>query len=487
MRPYHRVTCGVDLTGAAIRVALVERGTAAPVLRALWSEPRSEQPLAQQLRSMLHGERAAWNELHIGLAGEHTTHRFLTLPFSSPAKLAAAVPGALAALLPFRAGEGAVAWEALRVRPEQTLVCASFARETLVRDLVAQLATADLLPTSIRPAPLGILTTIAAGIAPEESAVLVDLTERVATLAVVRDGAPVALRVLHLAPDAGDADIIQLVARETRWTLRALLPVAADAAPPSLRLFLAGPGPLVERAAGIARVIGLPALPLAQVPLAGIPSALRPAQGEFAAAIGLALRPAQTRMPAVGFRPKTSPPEVGRLAVRGELRRTRILAAAALVLLVLYAATGYAVRHHRLAGVRAALSTALVDLGAEAAPGGVDALRARVRSLLERSRREKRVSRGALVTLREVSERIDAQADLAIDTIELDPHSVRLSGRARDLATVEAVQKSLAASRLFRSVTIAKHGTAAGAVVFEIHLRASPPERPDGGPGTADA
>jgi hypothetical protein len=153
------------------------------------------------------------------------------------------------------------------------------------------------------------------------------------------------------------------------------------------------------------------------------------------------------------------------------LRRTRALAAAALALLLVHAATGYLITRRHLADVERALGEHLEAVSDdEYRARSVADLEDRVNALARRLS-ERTASRiGGLEILYEVSRRAAGTLDVVVDEVVFDGTNARLMGHAGDFEVVDALKEALAASDIFGRVETTEAASAGTAVEFQLLL-----------------
>ncbi len=474
MRYRRRIICSLDITPVALRLVVAERRWNTTHVRTLVAEPREDgAAVATQLEAIARTHRLEWDELHVALAAADATHRILTLPFGGARHLDAAVPSALRALVPFPLHDGVVAYEALGVDSSRgTTVCAVLTAPAALARLTADLGAARLGITSIRYAPLATASLVGPLFADQACAAFLDLAAPAATLMLFRHGALSALRVLAWRPTSGStppaATDCGRLADELRWSLalcgaETRTPLMVAGGPDTLAAGLADDlGQTLGTSIGLFHALEIPEVPVG----------CQAVQGQFAVALGVAVGALRHGRSGRGFPVAGTSPERRRGAVHTELRRTRALAAAALALLLVHAATGHMVTRRRLADVERTLGEHLEAIRA----GSVADLEGRVKALTRRLSERPTSRIGALEILYEVSSRTAGTLDVVVDEVVFDGTHARLKGRAGDFEVVDALTQALAASDIFGRVETTDAVSAGTAVAFQLLLELRTPE-----------
>ena len=448
MYPLRRVICGVDVGDTALRLAVAERRRGATVVRSLTTYPRAaKQPLAAQIVDALRATATAPHELHLAVAGELATYRMLPFPFHTRRALAAAVPPALTTLLPFELGDGLVALEAMARRGDRgasgATVCAAFARREGIPALIDDLLAAGCPVDSVLPGPLPALR-IATLVCPDDpEVVFLDAAPAAPTLALFRSGSPTLLRVLRPAADPDRTSDAPAVVDELRWTLAA---TAGTGRPP---IVLGGAPETTRALAALLRSrLNLPVVSLGDLTIAGVPEALRPKQGEYAVALGLALRGRAAGTVGHGFEVAgSSPRTLEAHALRHELRRTRALAATVLALFVTHAVLDWSAARLRLGHVERTIRAGLAAVSRpDAVVGSIEELRARVAALggdCAPAGCPRTPARGPLELLERLSRAIPENLQVTLESIEIDQGIALVEGRAASLAVASQLRDVL--------------------------------------------
>ena len=491
MYPLRRVICGVDVGGTALRLAVAERRRGATVVRSLTTYPRAaKQPLAAQIVEALRVTATAPHELHLAVAGELATYRMLPFPFHTRRALAAAVPPALTTLLPFALGDGLVAHEAMARRGDRdtagTTVCAAFARRETIPALIDDLLAAGCPVDSVLPGPLPALR-IATLVCPDDpEVVFLDAAPAAPTLALLRSGSPTLLRVLRPPADPDRTSDAPAVVDELRWTLAA---AAGTARPP----IVLGGAPETSRAlAALLRSrLNLPVVSLGDLAIAGVPEALRAKQGEYAVALGLALRGRAAGTVGHGFEVAgSSPLALAARALRHELRRTRALAAAVLALFIAHAALDWTAARVRLEHVERTIGVGLAAVSRpDAVVGSIEELRARVAALGGNCSAPagcpRTPARGPLELLERLSRAIPENLDVTLESIEIDHGLALVEGRAASLAVVSQLRDVLAPIGDLVAPSGDEMPEGGTEVTFQLRMRMAAEQKPQRPPAAA--
>jgi hypothetical protein len=475
-RFWRRTVCGVDLGGSALRLAVAEQRRGAPTVHKLVTLPRApDRSLAAQVADAFRTCTPVPHEVHVAVAGEWATYRTLTFPLRGGRALDAAVPPALTALLPFASGDGLVAHEAIGAGAALgTTVCAAFGRREEITALIDALAAAECPVESVLPGPLAALRVATAALREEPEVVFLDVAPAAPTLAILRLGRPCVIRVLRppTSPPTSPAPSVDLshTIEELRWTLA----VAARTSHPPV--VVGGSAEVAGAIAALARErMRLPVRLLLDLPIAGVPEELRPRQGEYAAALGLALGTfdgggrARRGFEAGG----ASPRALAARALRREVRRTRLIAAVVLGLLTAHGALDYAAARRRLGQAERAMHASLAAVSRPGdSVGSVKDLRERVTALERRCASEGCVR--PLDLLERLSRAIPADLDIVIESIELDGRSALVEGRAGNVAVVDQLRAALAPFGDAVVAAAVEPRSARGDVRFRLEASAMP-------------
>jgi len=461
--------CGLDITPAALRLAIVEqRGNRIGVDRLLL-EPRNQAgTITEQIDAIATTHRVRWDELHLAIAGQHATHRILTLPFGGRAQLDAAVPSAMRALVPFPLQDGAVAYEVLHSDAHSASVCAALCAPDALARLVDGLGTDDVRLRSVRYAPLAVASLVGPALSGQPCAAFVDLTAATPTLLLFRAGKLASLRVLAWQPGSP----AQQLSDELRWSL-----AIGGADEQTAFVLAASPGMEGHRLeADLQQTFRTRVLRFEELELAGMPATWRPVQQEFATALGLAV--GATRTPgSLGSFPLRSggARAAPSLAMRREIRRAGALVTAALALLLAHATTRHVVVRHRLAEIEQTLTSELRSVSDDRdAPRTVHDLEVRVRSLRDELSTGARTRASHLDLLREISRRATGVSDIVVDDLAMDSTEARLMGHAADFGSIASLERALAGSALFEQVTMTQSAASEGTVSFRMVLTLAP-------------
>jgi len=482
------VICGIDVGGSALRLAVADRWKGATVVRSLvthaWDPDRT---LAAQVTDALRTCAIPLHEIHLAVSGDWATYRVLTFPFRSGRALDAAVPPALTTLLPFAPDDGLVAHEAIgRSGADGTLVCAAFGRRAEITALIDSLATTGCPVDSVLPAPLPALRVVTAALRDEPEVVFLDTAPIAPTLALLRSGSLSMLRVLRRPTDRAPTLDPRSIVDEVRWT------IAAAASTPRPPVVVGGTAEMTHAISALLSTrLNLPVRSLADLPIAEVPRHLRPGQGEYAVALGLALGALGTRATGHGFEAAGSSPRAFEVrAFRREIRRTRAIAAVVLGLFIAYAALDWATARLRLGHAERMIRAGLTAVSRpDDAVGSVEELRRRV-SVLEGGCGASAGCPGPLELLERLSGAIPQSLDVVIESIEIDGRTVLVEGRAADFAVVTQLRDALAPLGDVVAPSAAEMTSGGAGMTFRLQVSmavgTAPPQHPTA-PDTAKA
>jgi general secretion pathway protein L len=459
-----------------------------------------ERTASAEERSRALGEFLRERELlldHVvaALPAARLTRRHLRLPFTDRRRAAQAIPFEIEESLPLPLEALVVSHELSPAGEEQSDVLVAMTPHGEVRGALEGLAAAAVHPRVLE-AGGAVLANLAAPLELQEGARLIlDVGHRATTLCALVDGRPLGLHSIPLAgadfTDALAADLgmsfeaaqlhkhargifaptggpasagvqkaLEALAREiSRWLESASGAPLREATPPEVVL-VGGSASLPGLDSWLGERLGLPCAPL-RVPLGAPEFARLEGAGApvFAQAAALALRGAgRTRATSMDFRQ-------GEFAYTfdwGDLRRglgiTLGLAALALTLWIVQLGVTLQSQSSRADALESRLSALYAATFADEAPHGdpFAAMESRARTTRELAAHLGVTGSGlsALEVLREISARIPADLEVALDEVKVERFGVEARGYAKDFESVDRVRAELAGYEGFRNVRL---------------------------------
>jgi general secretion pathway protein L len=419
---------GIDLCGDRLALALIDTSGRTPRLVGAWREHvASGDATADALRAAIARRSPRTPDaIATALPGGAVAHRILELPFADPRRLAATVPFEIESLVPFDLESGVSTFTVLHRTAAGATVLAAIARRDEIAAHLAQMNAAGVDPAII---DLGALATVGMLSLPVASALVIE-PRNDGAVALVRGGRLASLRVIDAA---GGSTVLA----EAEWSALAL--VAGDPVPPLIVVGADG-----EVSARLATSLGARREALE----AHLPGWATTADPSCLRAVALAARAAGVSSLGLNFRAGTFAYHAPREESRRQLRITAGCAAAAAVLAIVAAASGFAGRRAELArlesdisrSVTAVLPTATHGNELQQLQAAVDALEKR-REMLEGGHGSQAQ---VLEVLLGISEAVPDRVPFQVDDCTVDDDGVRLHARTDSYESVDLLKRSLA-------------------------------------------
>jgi general secretion pathway protein L len=510
-----RTVLGLDLGAHSVKAVELQQTLRGLELVQMRSVRRSEEAasLPELLRHLVDLHRLSTDHVVAALPGDRISSHRLTFPFGEKRRLAQAVPFAVEEQLPFDLEDVVVDWVATRSDRERSEVLAAIAPRAEVSSLLEVLDAAGCAPRILEAEGLALGNLCSVFDLPGRR-LLVNLGERKTTLCLLLDGQAVAARTVPVAGrhltealagdrglDPADAErakcddgvflagleappqtakVLDRNAREIARTLGAVEDRLGGA--PDAITLLGGTALLArlddylsERLGVPATRIGLPRPEYRQLAAGGDPVL-------FAPAIALALRGTAQAKTSMNFRRDEFALrfDVGRLL--RNFRWTGWLAAAALLL----AAASLGTSAYLDARRAHAVEQQIARLYAEAFPGGavpanpISALREQVVAAQDRADflGVYRGNLSALDLLEEISRRVPADLDIALEELSIDRQTVRMRVQAKSFEAADRLGVELGKFPPFAGASIGAIETDSrtGAKRFTVTISLRAPE-----------
>ncbi len=445
---------GIDLEGAEVRVALLQR-TAGKIKvdfeRRVYSTPEESRAA---LTEILAGKTAITDRVVTALPARVGLFRRLRFPFREKRKIEAALPLALSAQLPVSLEEKLVSYLAPRPCDNDYEVDAVVVNKLEITDLLDHFPDPEQNPGRIDMFPFALLPALSG-----QDGVLIYCRRVEVVVALIVAGKVEDYRLLPGTTELRDDELYDFISQQVSQ-----LEYAQEQ--DDLPLWVMGAG-VTEQLNQYLEASGRTILPL-------VPEVFgADLSREMAPAALLALAELRSKKSdQLNFRQ-------GEFAAHGQLQmmRPKLIVAALLLTLVLF---GGAMTMHlsylQKSAEEAELAAQLNRIFRQAIPtGAIVDIPLQMESLRQQLQADVQMlgldGRGAVAVLREISEAISTELRVELQEFNYSTDETRITGSAESFDAVNQIAEVLGARPLFREVTIANARLATDNVRVDFEMR----------------
>ncbi|WP_432821137.1 type II secretion system protein GspL [Trichloromonas sp.] len=450
---------GVDIDDNFVRTALVDDEKGVTTLLSVQRHPRTENgDLADILREAI-GETGLGDRIAAALPATQAFIRLLRFPFAEDKKIAAALPMELSLQLPVNCETCTLASQKPVAGENGFRVAAAAIQTDAIESALGPFDSQEIPLNVLGLSPFSQASGLKAQI---QNGLLVTVTAREITLALITEGEVVNYRLLQKAADINEKQLAEEI-------LRAGNVLRRSAANNHYACYLIGSGAtpgLLERLQDLGEQATIPRIELDGQPLAA----------EFLPAVALALRAG------ISDRERDFNLRSGPFALKsewGRIKKRLIAMATLLVISLTILSTSAYLAYSQKSRAAAALQQEITRIFRDTFPGTqaiVDAPLQMRAQLAELQKISRMVGSGdafsTLNILAEISR--NTPGDLTIDIRDLSytPEAVRLEGVTSSFDAINRLSKTLQQSPLFEAVRIddAKMSLDGNQVDFRITL-----------------
>jgi hypothetical protein len=457
----------LELVGDRVRAAVAERSWNSFTLAGVYDKVRADdEPDLSGALSRLVAETGRPDIVISALPPDRVAKRLLELPFKDARRLHQTVPFALEEHLPFPVDNATVAFTRVGRNGDSTLVMAAMVRKTDLQHHLDLLQKAGLDPKTVTLAPLALAAMYtrdhngtANGAKP--TAHLVVEGDEASTSVVLVDlgGTPRALRSMSGGLMTSDGVVVsQEVAAPILNSVRQTL-LAHSEELDQTEVIVAGAAATYPKVRGmLSESLAMSVRDGGTFDYTGLFEGTVPSTGKYSSCVAMLLGelPVQP-LDLINFRQGEF---LFRGRVRGDLSpfyTSGILAAALLVVIIIYFGLGVSANLHRLSQVNA-------QIAAVAGPvlGETSAADAKSQLKLGIAKMNKRLNliggnltHSPLDTLVAVSRALPPRFPVQMVDVQIDSQGLRVTGLADSFATVDQAKRALDQSGYFGSIEVA--------------------------------
>lgn len=459
---------GIDIDKDAIRVVELQKGMRTASVAGFFSVPVQNGNLSEALREV--SKRVADAEIVASLSGRDISFRGIRLPFTDIKKLEKAIFFEAEELLPFSPEELIIDYQAIEKTEKDTAIAIVAAKKEKVAGYLNTLVENGIDPKAIDITPSAVSAIAASYLDQKDAYTVIHIGSADADLAVFQGKA---IRFFRNIP------LKEGWERETCNTLYTYQAISREEIK---NIYICGSARLPDGQGEIDAILkrelfALYGIEPARIDLSKGADIKIEGNGEYAKALGLALREADEKGFKINLRKGEFAYKKKDAEIKKRIRYTSLLAGIAAFLLIL----NFSVKYYTIESRYQGIAKEIKKVFKEALPDVKNIVNEeqQMRSAVAEAKKKLRLLGGrvrgdvtALDLFKEVTERMPAEHKVLLFEFNLEGDKIRLFGETISFEAADKIKEALLKSSMFKEVAIsdAKIGAEQNKVKFRINI-----------------